>query len=118
MVIEAEIISHHLSLMIDTGAEINLLAESSLTALRQDSYLAFPIQHAQVNIHGADSKIFQSSGVVTLAIRFFPRSKPIPVAFHVFPDFALLRFPTLRSLHMDIYPKDRYLTISLLHNDY
>ena len=71
MVIEAEVISHHLSFMIDTGAEINLLAESSLTALRQDSNFAFPTQHAQVNIYGADGNIFQSSGVVTLAIRFF-----------------------------------------------
>ena len=67
MVIEAEVISHHLSLMIDTGAEINLLAD----ALRQNSNLAFPTQHAQVNIHGADGRIFQSSWVVTLAIRFF-----------------------------------------------
>ena len=83
--------------------------------MRQDSYLAFPTQHAQVNIHGADGQIFQNSGVVMLAIRFFPRSKPVPVAFHILPDFALpadalLGFSMFRSLRVDIYPKDGYLT--------
>ena len=43
MVIEAEVISHHLSLMIDTGAEINLLVESSLTLCVKIRILLFPL---------------------------------------------------------------------------
>ena len=42
----------------------------------------------------------------------------MPVAFHVLPVFALpadalLGFPTLRSLRVDIYPKGGYLTFRI-----
>ena len=94
---------------IDTGAELNLLSESALLALRTSLSKPLALQQSDMAVTGPDGHIFQILGSLTLRVRFHKRVPPVRVHFHVLrnyllPSDGLLGLPTLRQLSIHIFP--------------
>ena len=106
--------TQQVALTIDTGAQINVLSESALIALRQKLRLDLPLKPSDVYVCGPTAQPLMILGSILLRLKLFPRAKPVNVKFLIMKDFALpsdglMGFPTLQRLRVSIISGENYI---------
>ncbi len=116
LAIPARINKCRLSLAVDTGACVNVMSETSFTALkRQFRGSQWKLKPSDLNISAVEGSRLTILGIVTLPIRLTRQDHPFKADFYVVKQFALpcvglLGLDSLAANGIDVPPKLHAIT--------
>ncbi len=102
---------HCSSLVVDTGAAVNVISEEAYKTLKSNSRSGrWILRPSDLNVSGVTGSTLNILGIVYLPIRLSKITQPIKTDFYVTTNFklpsdGLLVLSTLKSQGIVIYPQ-------------